>query len=138
VDGVRLLPWIATNRELGRRSFYTNGCDMCKTQTTYDQRRSFLCGWIPRHDWMPEERLQRNACVVPGSPIVKPQVCPAYAVALPKAQAAARAWMWWEKGQLAMRYPDASEDLMTMVELFAQERQAAESYYLKEKQRESK
>lgn len=133
-----MLPWLAANRELGRRSFYSDGCDMCKTRTTYAQRRSFLCGWIRQEDWLPVERRQPNACVVPGSPIVKPVVCPAYAAALPKAQEAARAYTWWDKGQLLVRYPEASEELMQHVEMFAAERQSAEVYYLDQRQKEAK
>lgn len=134
IEGVRLLPYVATSERLGRRYFWQD-CSKCKSNPHIERER-FRCGFLPRSRWIGP--TPAGVLYVPGTALKDPLCCPGYLAQLPAVHEVARAWGHWDKGQLWQRYTDPPEQLVELVELFNQERAGAESYYLDEKSKEAK
>jgi len=96
------------------------------------------CGWMPADQWDVDEDDLVIEIAVSQAGMMKPGVCPGYAIQLPAVYEAARAWGHWEKGQLQLRYAAPPQLLMDLIELFNQEKAAAESWSIEEHQKASR
>lgn len=90
------------------------------------------CSWIPREEWAPDAPTRPCAGVSPD-----PDICPGYAEHDARVAEAFRAWSWWDKGQLTVRFPDPSEQLMQYVELANGAIAKANEYYIDEVKKQS-
>ena len=92
-----------------------------------------MCGWVPPEDW----KECRDKRVVPGADMV-PSVCPGYSITLPQVHQAAQAWGWWSKGQLAMRFPEPTDVLLDLIDIFNGGVNGAEAYEHKQAMKDHK
>ena len=136
IEGVRLLPWAAVFGRLNQRKFWLD-CDQCK-HNTHVRRGRMRCGWLPEREWevapgslVPEIAVMQNG-------MARPVVCPGYSTKLPAVYEAVRAWGHWEKGQLQHRYKEPPQQLLDLIELFNQEKAAAESWMMDEQMKAAK
>lgn len=119
-------------RRLGQPRYYE--CNHCKASFGETYRARLRCGWIAREQWAEKQELRPVA----GLPVPTLQVCPGYAQHCGKVRDVYAAWSWWEKGQLTVRYPEPTEQLMELIELANGSIHGANDWYLDEVQRESK
>lgn len=129
-------------------------CNFCRERIPRGHRLQMLCGWERRRDWPSTECtcdsapdvsghgrcphcLRRRTIHVAGCRDL-PTVCPGYSTKLPAVIEAVRAWSWWDKGQLALRWPDPDDRLMDDIELFNGQRSLAQQWELEERQRRAK
>lgn len=129
-----LLPWLAANERLKGREMYE--CGACMRAYNKHHRKMMKCGHIPQREWLPTRDLR----VVPGAPLIDdkpPAVCPGYTKRLPVVQEAARAWAYWEKGQLQLRHPQPTEMLMTLIDVFAGQNAMAQAWESEERRRKN-
>lgn len=128
------MPYVAVRQQLLKDDRYMD-CDHCKQEYPLEMRRTWKCGWIPRKDWAPKHALDKR--MIPGC-ADEPELCPGYTVRLPDVQTAARAHAWWTKGQLELRFPDASPLLLDLIEIYNGSVVKADVYHHEEALRRQK
>jgi hypothetical protein len=92
IEGARLLPWFQETARRDRAAAkYLLNCEACMTDNPPELRRAMGCGYIPG---APAPAAAPAGCEVPVT------VCVGYSTKLPEVAEAARARLWWSKGQL--------------------------------------
>lgn len=114
-------------------------CDSCQRAYSREDRKRLKCGWIPETEWVPKEKRERTWGAVAGSGFI-PQYCPGYTTRLAKVQEAARAWGWEQTASGAVRRYEAlglefTEDISNLMDVFAGEQSAAQSYEIEERRK---
>ena len=101
----------------------------CSTCLAKDAgRRAWHCGEIQRDQWVGNGFARPSGW--PGNDGV--DVCPGYLIAKPQVAEAARAHLWWTKGNLTQRFPKPTELLMDAIELISSSAAAAEGYSIEQ------
>ena len=91
-------------------------------------RRTYHCGQVDRDQWLGPGFSRPSGWPANDGA----DVCPGYLIALPQVTEAARAHMWWVKGNLTQRFKKPTDVLMDAIELISGGSAAVEAYAMEQ------
>lgn len=123
MEGLRALPWL---QEARREMPGHLDCETCKASVEPALRQAMGCGWLAP--------TRARAWQHRGDPGDAYTTCAGYTTTLPDVTDTARAWVHWDKGQLALRVVgEPSRSLLDGVELLSASIRARDAWALKPK-----